>query len=126
MYTIDGKDKVVLSDAAPLPEPGALMPMLIQTDTEAAVVYYVNRRDTKWTPPGDDESGEELVATVRFHAHATMFGPPNEEAFAGHPLSNRGLQRYAVHEVRDSSWLRGLERMNAVHPHHDSARFFSR
>ncbi len=52
-----------------------------------------------------------------------MFGPPNDEAFAGHPLASRGLQPYGAFEVLASSWIRQLERMNAVHRHHDPEDF---
>jgi hypothetical protein len=52
-----------------------------------------------------------------------MFGPPNDEAFAGHPLSVRGLTPYGVFEVKNSSWVRRLERMNSVHPRHKPERF---
>jgi hypothetical protein len=47
-----------------------------------------------------------LVEFVRPYAH--MFGPPNDETFAGHPLVERGLSPYGVFEVYDSSWLRQL------------------
>ena len=52
-----------------------------------------------------------------------MFGPPNDETFSGHPLADRGLHPYAVFEVRDSSWIRKLERMNSVHHRHNRERF---
>jgi hypothetical protein len=45
------------------------------------------------------------------------------EAFAGHPLADRGLTPYGVFEIRESSWVRKLERMNAVHRYHDKHRF---
>jgi hypothetical protein len=54
-----------------------------------------------------------------------MFGPPNDEAFTGHPLASRGLEPYAVFEVEQSSWIRQLERMNAVHPNHKPELFAS-
>lgn len=47
-----------------------------------------------------------------------MLGPPNDEAFVGHPLYEKGLRPHGVFEVRNSSWLRALERMNSVHPRH--------
>ena len=54
-----------------------------------------------------------------------MFGPPNDEAFDGHPLASRGLTPYAEFEVIDSSWLRQLEKMNSVHPYHNRERFMA-
>jgi hypothetical protein len=41
----------------------------------------------------------------------------------GHPLASRGLQAYSAFEVRNSSWIRQLERMNSVHPQHNPARY---
>jgi hypothetical protein len=52
-----------------------------------------------------------------------MFGPPNDEAFSGHPLASRGLSPWIVQEVVCSSWIRGLERMNSVHPYHRREAF---
>jgi hypothetical protein len=61
---------------------------------------------------------------VRFvRPYASMFGPPNDEAFAGHPLAERGLHPYGAFEVQHSSWIRSLEKMNSVHPHHRAERF---
>jgi hypothetical protein len=68
-------------------------------------------------------SGEPL-ALVEFRSYSSfMFGAPNAEAFAGHPLTNRGLHPYGAFEVEDSSWIRQLERMNSVHPYHKPERF---
>ena len=52
-----------------------------------------------------------------------MFGPPNDEAFDGHPLARRGLRPYGAFEVTHSSWIRQLEQMNSVHPHHSPPLF---
>ena len=39
----------------------------------------------------DTDSEKESVATVCFErAYAHLFGPPNDEAFSGHPLAERG------------------------------------
>jgi hypothetical protein len=52
-------------------------------------------------------------ATVEFEQpFAHQFGPPNDEAFLGHPLAERGLHPYAGFEVQNSSWVRALEEMN--------------
>src|SRR5262249_17748356 len=56
---------------------------------------------------------------------AHYFGPPNDEALSGHPLYRKGLRHYGVCEVKNSSWVRALERMNRVHPSHHP-RMFSR
>ena len=48
---------------------------------------------------------------------------PNDEAFDGHPLGRRGLMPYGAFEIKHSSWIRELERMNSVHPYHSAERF---
>ena len=66
----------------------------------------------------------ESAALVRFEfVRAVMFGPPNDEAFSGHPLADRGLPPYGAFEVLESSWIRRLERINAVHPNHRPEHF---
>lgn len=73
---------------------------------------------------GTDSKGEP-VAVVNFKlCRAHMFGPPNDEALSSHPLAKRGLRPYGVFEIRNSSWVRKLEKMNAVHPNHDKLKFF--
>jgi hypothetical protein len=54
---------------------------------------------------------------------AHMFGPPNDEAFRGHPLAARGLHPYGVFRIENSSWIRKLERMNSVHRQHRPERY---
>ena len=67
------------------------------------------------------------LALVRFSlCYASLFGPPNDEAFDGHPLAQRGLKPYGAFVIEHSSWVRQLEQMNAVHPYHKPARFLAR
>jgi hypothetical protein len=59
------------------------------------------------------------VALVEFRScQSFMFGAPNDEAFGGHPLADRGLSPYGAFEIENSSWIRQLERMYSVHSHH--------
>ena len=103
--------------------------MVVASEHDLFVAYFVQESPEGWdgttvriVGPGSEES----VARIRFErCHAQMFGPPNDEAFEGHPLAKRGLHPYAAFEVLDSSWVRQLERMNAVHPYHRPARFSS-
>jgi len=63
------------------------------------------------------------VVLVTFDAYAHSFGPPDEEALEAHPLFARGLDYHQAFEVRNSSWIRSLERMNRVQMWHDAAEF---
>ncbi|MGC4066352.1 MAG: hypothetical protein QM784_17320 [Polyangiaceae bacterium] len=95
------------------------------------MAYYVQEAPPDWDGStarvvGPEDVGEPF-ALVRFKfCYAHMFGPPNDEAFRGHPLSSRGLHPYGAFEVTHSSWIRRLERMNAVHPYHRPEVFWKR
>ena len=72
------------------------------------------------------DSEEENVAIIQFErCYAYLFGPPNDEAFNGHPLSKKGLKPYSVFEIKDSSWIREYEKMNSVHPYHNKESFMN-
>lgn len=107
---------------------GALLPVLLCDEQSTLIAYLVEEHDVNWdgknvgivSPHGDGEG----VAVVRFvRASARMFGPPNDEAFAGHPLASRGLEPYGAFEVIQPSWIRNLERMNSVHSYHRAEAF---
>jgi hypothetical protein len=116
MYTIDERDRVVQISEFPQCDAGAPMPVVMCNDYRLVLSYYVH---WKLADPG-----KEPVAVVKFaNYYAVMFGPPNDEAFHGHPLAQRGLQPYGAYRVSYSSWIRTLERMNAIHPMHDPKRF---
>jgi hypothetical protein len=111
MYSVDGKDSVVALSEIPGPEAGAPSPVVYASDGTLAVAYYAT--------PADD-----AVALVSFTMpYIHLFGAPNDEALAGHPLYERGLSFCAAFEVRGSSWIRSLERTNRVHRMHNAARF---
>jgi hypothetical protein len=70
------------------------------------------------------QSDEDAVAVLRFGAaSASMLGPPNEEAIAGHPLAPAGLRPFEFVEVEGSPWVARLEEMNRDHPRHSRAPF---
>jgi hypothetical protein len=52
----------------------------------------------------------ELIGCTSF-----KFGFPNDEVLHGHPLFDAGLNYYQLHEVENSSWLRELRAIEAVH-----------
>jgi hypothetical protein len=123
MYVIDEHDQVVPLDDLPQSSVGAPCPVVLAEEGRLVVAFFVQETPADWDGTtarmvGSDSPGEP-AAIVRFTGpRASMFGSPNDEAFEGHPLASRGLQPYGAFEVRRSSWIRALERMNSVHPSH--------
>lgn len=128
MYTVDGRDRVVELDDLPQSSIGAPCPHVLASEHDLVVAYFVEDASNDWDGRsvrmvGPDSAGEP-AALVRFsRVYASIFGPPNDEAFSGHPLERRGLHPYGAFEIAESSWIRQLERMNAVHPYHRPERF---
>jgi hypothetical protein len=130
MYDVDSLDTVVELADVPRPDIGAPLPLVVSDESNLILAYLVSEPDPDWdgsyTTVVSADSDDMAVALIRFRmAIAHMFGPPNDEAFEGHPLASRGLRPYAAFEIHQSSWIRRLERMNAVHPRHDPQRFMA-
>jgi hypothetical protein len=127
MYEVDEKDRVVTLKDIPRSSVGAPLPLIIANEQRVLLAYYVNSTDPSWDGKTvrivDQERSEEPIAIVRLDCVAHMFGPPNDEAFSGHPLARRGLHPYGAFRIERSSWIRGLEKMNRVHEHHRPERF---
>lgn len=128
MYSIDRKDSVTERTDLPQSSVGAPCPVVLSGEHFLHLAYYLEEREEAWDGSTvrmvSEQSEDEPCALVLFtRAAAHMFGPPNDEAFNGHPLAARGLKPYAVFEVGSSSWVRKLEQMNSVHPYHRPERF---
>jgi hypothetical protein len=128
-YTVDDRD--VVRDLGDLPDAsiGAPLPCVISSEHHLAVVYRCDEPDPDWDGSYCEivstESAEQSICVVTFNrVKAHFFGPPNDEAFIGHPLADRGLCPHGAYEIVSSSWIRALERMNSVHPGH-SAKLFA-
>lgn len=123
MYSVDSRDTVAELTDVPQSSVGAPCPMILAGENCLHLAYFLQNQPENWDGTtvrmvSEDSTGEP-VALVKFTAaYAHMFGPPNDEAFAGHPLASRGLGPYGVYSVSNSSWIRTLEGMNAVHPFH--------
>lgn len=103
------EERAVVKSDWPQPAAGAPDPKVLATDSSLSLSYRTE---------------QDRFVVVRFPmCDYLIFGAPNDEALGGHPLSGRGLEFYAVHEVRNSSLVELLERRNAVHPRHDRDRF---
>lgn len=130
MYSVTSTDRPREIFIAPQSSVGAPIPMMVVGEHFLQLAYYVEEQHltADWSAasvrPAKPNDSDELCAVVQFkRPYAHMFGPPNEEAFSGHPLANRGLRPFAVFEVDGSSWLRALVKMNSVHPYHKDEQF---
>ena len=128
MYTADDRDRVIELTDVPASSVGAPLPVVLRSELRLTLLYYIQTMPDGWDGTtvrvvGYD-SADELVARVTFEMpYASRFGPPNDEAFAGHPLADRGVHPYGAFDVLDSSWIRQLEHMNRVHSSHSAALF---
>ncbi len=127
MYTVSA-DRAVQISTVPQSSVGAPCPMVLAGEHSLHLAYYLEDVPADWDGTAvrllSDSEGDEPCALVEFDmVYAHFFGPPNDEAFDGHPLAARGLHPYAVFQVHESTWLHSLERMNSVHPHHTPERF---
>lgn len=129
MYEIDEQDELLEIPDLPQSSIGAPIPMIACDEHTLYLAYYIentpeDRVRTSVEVVGPD-SADETVALLKFETcYAHMSGPPNNESYTGHPLSDRGLKPYSVFEVKNSSWIRQAERRNAVHPYHKPEYFF--
>ena len=131
MYEIDDLDRVIELSTAPQSDVGAPLPLVVSDEHHLLLAYLVSEPDPAWdgtyVTMVSPESDGLPIAIIQFcWPSAHMFGPPNDEAFGGHPLASRGLSPYAVFEVENSSWIRRHERMNSVHRSHNRERFLAR
>ncbi len=129
MYNIDEKDKVVEIEGIPQSSIGAPIPFIMSDEYRIILAYYLEETPPDWDGTSVRIVGlstiDEPIALVQFDRYkAYYFGPPNDEAFAGHPLASRGLGPYGFFEIENSSWIRQLENMNSVHPYHIPDKFY--
>ena len=123
MYSVDSQDRLLALHDVPQSDVGAPSPIVLSDEHVTLLAYVVQGEplpdDGRILTDADLEMLVEEMALVEFQrCRSYMFGSPNDEAFDGHPLANRGLYPYGAFEVQDSSWIRQLERMNSVHPRH--------
>jgi hypothetical protein len=101
---------------------GAPIPFILANEDRVVLAYYLQEREPGWDGTTvrvvHADTTNLPIALVRFSGKTHMFGPPNDETFAGHPLASRGLRPYGAFEIKDSSWIRKLERMNSLHSCH--------
>src|SRR5262245_18993466 len=123
MYPVDERDRVVEIQDVPQSSVGAPLPIVLSDEHKLLLAYVVQYTTPGWDGTlvrivGPSTVGEPLALIEFARYQSFMFGSPNDEAFAGHPLESRGLHPYGAFEIEESSWVRQLERMNSVHPYH--------
>lgn len=127
MYTIDENDKVIDLEGLPPCSAGAPLPQIVADEYTTLIAYIVSDSHTKWENMGtggiSPNSGKYPIVIVSFNVMSYMFGMPNDEVLYGHPLAERGLTCYGMHEVVNSSWIRALERINSAHYMHSKESF---
>jgi hypothetical protein len=124
MYTAHQRDQVHELTDVPSPAAGAPNPLVL-ADERTLVVAYISATPINGpTDRAGQPSAQDSAGLVVFkQCYATHFGLPNDEAFASHPLVDRGLRPYGAFEVENSSWVSGLEMRNRGHPRHDPEVF---
>jgi hypothetical protein len=123
MYSVDAQDRVIELTGVPQSDVGAPSPIVLGDERVTLLAYTVQSEplpdDGRVLTDADLDMFVEEMAIVEFQrCKSRMFGPPNDEAFAGHPLANRGLHPYGAFEIENSSWIRQLEQMDSVHSAH--------
>ena len=101
MYKIDPRDRAIVLESAPPPDPGDPLPIVLAKDGSVILSYVAGRELT-------------VVATFPF-CRAHVFGGPIAKSLSEHPLAERGLKAHGAFEVKDSSWARSLEPQNGKH-----------
>ena len=124
-------DQVIELKNVPQSCVGAPYPVIICDERMLLLAYDVQQLSPNFEPghiltDADMASFAPQTALVEFKLYYSYsFGAPNDEAINGHPLYERGLRSYSAFEVKNSSWIRELERRNSVHHSHNPKRFES-
>ena len=100
---------------------GAPLPFLLQNEYKSFLTFYVKEVDPNWdgsyvnvVDPGS-ENNVNLALVTFSCCTSTKFGSPNDEVLDGHPLEGKGLDSYTAQVVRNSKWIKELQKINSVH-----------
>ena len=121
MYSVKNDEVKELTDF-PAPSVGAPCPIILAGDASLWLAYYIAEKspwfEEKWSKIWSDSDElciEQCFAIVVVKSpQVHMFGAPSEETFDGHPLSKRGLRRFGIFEIENSSWIKELEKVDSI------------
>ena len=109
MHTSSGPEQVVELDLGIVREAAISGALVLQSELSTFLTFNAMRAD------GQGRRVDAGSAVVEFRrCLRTKFGLPNDEALAGHPLAQLGLDAYGVFEVLNSRWRTEAEAENRV------------
>lgn len=93
MYQVDDRDRVTVPPDLPQSSVGAPVPLVLSDGFRTVIAYLLQDTPASWDGTTarmvDRGTADEPIGIVRFdRCVAHMFGPPNDEAFTGHPLAS--------------------------------------
>jgi len=104
---------------------GAPIPLVLSNGYKTLLLFYIGTSNPNWNEKANkikilDENSKDYIALICFDlCRSFKYGGVNDEALHGHPLYDRGLVAYEMHEVKNSSWISELKKMNSVHDCYD-------
>jgi hypothetical protein len=127
MYTIDDLDTITELIDVPRCSTGAPCPAIISAEHFLHLAYYLEEQDEwdgKTVRFENRQRSDERCAVVRFQGVGSYtFGIPDENSLEGHPLYGRGLRHYRFSEVKNSSWVRAIQRIDSFDSQFNPKRF---
>ncbi|MEM9283811.1 MAG: hypothetical protein AAGA96_18470 [Verrucomicrobiota bacterium] len=97
--------------------------MVIGDEHNIGLSFYLQNTPKDWNGETvrmmNPAKSVDPIALVWFRrVLASFWGPPNDEAFQGHPLYRNGVEPYSYFEIDNSPWRAQLSKMNRVHSSH--------
>ena len=110
---------------------GAPIPLVLSNGYKTLLLFYIGTSNPNWSKKANkikilNENSKDYIALICFDlCRSFKYGGVNDEALHGHPLYDRGLVGYEMHEVKNSSWISELKKMNSVHDCYDEKHWAS-
>ncbi|MBN2738898.1 MAG: hypothetical protein JXR70_18090 [Spirochaetales bacterium] len=91
-------------------DPGGTLPEIHSDELTLKISFYLLDKEQR--------------ASLNFYGLTIYkFGYPNEEAISGHRLNKSGLRPFQFFEIKQSNWIKEIEKANRVHPYHKKNLF---